>query len=168
MIKAKDLRRFYDANIACGDISEAAEARMLVKSAGQREPTPATRLLGAFVSNQRGVAAVEFAFVLPVLIVLLTGIVQMGLVFFVQNNMTSVAQETARLVSLNALTTDEGETYAEDHLLNWGMTYDISVQQQADDIVVDISVPRSDVAVIDFLGLFDTGNMTAQSSMRAL
>ena len=33
MTKAKDLRRVYEANIACGDISEAAEARMLAELA---------------------------------------------------------------------------------------------------------------------------------------
>ena len=33
MTKARDLRRAYEANIACGDISEAAEARMLAEIA---------------------------------------------------------------------------------------------------------------------------------------
>ena len=33
MTKAKDLRRVYEANIACGDISEASEARMLTEIA---------------------------------------------------------------------------------------------------------------------------------------
>ncbi len=32
-MKAKNLRRFYEANIACGDISEAEEARMLAEIA---------------------------------------------------------------------------------------------------------------------------------------
>ena len=113
-------------------------------------------------------AAVEFAFVLPVLIILLTGIVQMGLMFFVQHNMTSVSQETARLVAVGEMTTDVGQTYAGDHLINWGMTYNISVQQVGVDIVVVISVPLSDVALIDYLGLFKSGDMTTQSSMRAL
>ncbi len=35
MTKAKDLRRVYEANIACGDISEAAEARMLDETVGR-------------------------------------------------------------------------------------------------------------------------------------
>ncbi len=122
----------------------------------------------AFASNQRGVAAVEFAFVLPVLIILLTGIVQMGLMFFVQNNMTSVSQETARLVAVGEMTTNQGKAYADDKLINWGMTYNISVDTVGDDIVVDISVPLSDVALIDYLGLFKSGDMTTQSSMRAL
>ncbi len=122
----------------------------------------------AFASNQRGVSAVEFAFVLPVLIILLTGIVQMGLTFFVQHNMVSVAQETARLVAVGEMTTGEGKTYAEGHLINWGMTYNVTVLPVGDDIVVDIAVPLSDVALIDYLGLFKTGDLSTQSSMRAL
>ena len=110
----------------------------------------------------------EFAFVVPVLVILLTGIVQMGLMFFVQHNMVSVSQETVRLVAVGELTTGEGQTYADGHLINWGLTYNISVQQQGDDIVVNIAVPLSDVALVDFLGLFKSGNLTARTSMRAL
>ena len=124
--------------------------------------------LHGFRSSQRGVAAVEFAIVLPVLMILLTGIVQMGIMFLVQHNMVSVSQETVRLVAVGELTTAEGETYADDHLINWDMTYDINVQQQGSDIVVDIALPLSDVALVDYLGLFESGNMTARSSMRAL
>ncbi len=126
----------------------------------------ATRALGPFVTNQHGVAAVEFAFVVPVLIILLTGIVQMGLMFLVQHSMVSVSQETARLVAVGELTTTEGQTYANDHLISWDITYDISVQPQGSDIVVDIAAPLSDVALIDYLGLFESGDMTARSSMR--
>ena len=122
--------------------------------------------LHRFRSCQRGAPAVEFVLVAPVLIILLTGIVQLGLMFFVQHSMVSVSQETVRLVAVGELTTAEGETYANDHLISWGMTYDISVQQQGSDIVVDIAVPFSDVALIDYLGLFQSGDMTARTSMR--
>ncbi len=124
--------------------------------------------LRRFRASQRGVAAVEFAIVLPVLLILLTGIVQMGIMMFVGHNMVSVSQETARLVAVGELTEAEGQTYANDHLMNWDLTYDVSVQQQGSDIVVDIAVPLSDVALIDILGLFKSGNLTTRTSMRAL
>ncbi len=127
-----------------------------------------TKKWRAFASDRRGVSAVEFAFVLPVLIILLTGIVQMGLMFFVQHNMTSISQETARLVAVGELTNAEGKAYANGKLINWGMSYNVDVQLVGDDIVVDISVPLSEVALIDYLGLFKDGDMTTQSSMRAL
>ncbi len=142
--------------------------RRFDKSLAGKEWRPVARILGSFISNQRGVAAVELAFVLPVLVIMLTGIAQMGLMFFVQNNMANVSQETVRLVAVGELTTGEGQTYADGKLINWGMTYTINVQQVGDDIVVDISVPLSEVAVVDYLGLFESGDMTSQSSMRAL
>ncbi len=126
------------------------------------------RFLRRLRDRDDGVAAVEFALVLPALVILLTGIVQMGLAFLVQHNMVSVSQETARLVAVGELTEAEGQTYANDHLMNWDLTYNISVQQQGSDIVVDIAVPLSDVALIDLLGLFKSGNMTTRTSMRAL
>ena len=48
------------------------------------------------------------------------------------------------------------------------MTYNVTVLPVGDDIVVDIAVPLSDVALIDYLGLFKTGDLSTQSSMRAL
>ena len=118
---------------------------------------------------ERGVAAVEFALVLPLFMILLTGIVQMGIMFFVQHNMVGVSHETARLVAVGELTTDEGQTYANDRLVSWDhLTFNISVQQQGSDIVVDITVPFSEVAMIDILGLFTSGNMKSRASMRAL
>ncbi len=70
--------------------------RRFDKSLAGKEWRPVARILGSFISNQRGVAAVELAFVLPVLVIMLTGIAQMGLMFFVQNNMANVSQETVR------------------------------------------------------------------------
>ena len=142
--------------------------RPLGKSLAWKAWPAAMRPLGRFLSHQRGVAAVEFAFVVPILVILLTGIVQMGLMFFVHHNMVSVSQETVRLVAVGELTTNEGETYANDHLFGWDITYDINVQQQGSDIVVNIAAPLSDVALIDYLGLFKSGNLTARTSMRAL
>ena len=124
--------------------------------------------LRRFRSSRGGVAAVEFAFVLPVLLTLLTGIVQMGIMMFVGHNMVSVSQETARLVAVGELTEAEGQAYANDHLMDWDMTYDVSVQLQGSDIVVDIAVPFSDVALIDILGLFKCGDLKTRTSMRAV
>ena len=46
--------------------------------------------------DQRGVAATEFALVLPVFGFLLLESIQFGYAFFIQNNMTNAAREAAR------------------------------------------------------------------------
>lgn len=51
-------------------------------------------------SDDRGVAAVEFALVLPVLVILLLGIVEFGRVFNVQISLSNAAREGARTMAI--------------------------------------------------------------------
>jgi|TARA_R110002110_G_scaffold201638_7_gene412679 hypothetical protein len=57
------------------------------------------------VHADRGVAAVEFALVLPVLVLMLTGIVLVGLVFFEQLEVQSAVRDGARA---GAIVSDQG------------------------------------------------------------
>ncbi len=54
--------------------------------------------------DERGVAAMEFALVLPVLSILLLESIQFGFAFFVQNNMTNAAREGARALAVGSVT----------------------------------------------------------------
>ena len=53
--------------------------------------------------DRRGASAVEFALVLPLLMVLLTGIIQFGWVFFIQFSMENAAREGARQLAVGAV-----------------------------------------------------------------
>ena len=116
--------------------------------------------------DQRGVAALEFAFILPFFLLMVTGIIQFGAVYFLQNNMASVAQDTARRVAVGELTTTTGKSYAEGKLINWGVSYTVNVTEPGSDVVVDISAPMSEAALIDLHSLFDGKTLTAQSTAR--
>ena len=50
----------------------------------------------ASIHNQQGAVAVEFAFVLPLLIVLLVGIMEFGLILYNQQVITNACREGAR------------------------------------------------------------------------
>jgi Flp pilus assembly protein TadG len=50
--------------------------------------------------SERGAAAVEFALVLPILIMLLLGIVEFGRIFNVQVSVTNAAREGARVMAI--------------------------------------------------------------------
>lgn len=50
--------------------------------------------------SDRGAAAVEFALVLPVLVLLVFGIIEFGRIFNVQNSVSAAALEGARVVAL--------------------------------------------------------------------
>ena len=123
--------------------------------------------------DESGVAALEFAFVLPLLVIVLAGIVQFGAVFFLQNNIATVARETARSLAVGTIdTTQEAETLANSRLINWGVTFTINTtvpdpaNPNDSDYTVAISVPLAQAAIFDILGVFKTGDLTATASMR--
>ncbi|MGD8801344.1 MAG: pilus assembly protein [Desulfobacterales bacterium] len=50
----------------------------------------------ALINNQRGTSAVEFAIVLPLLVVFIFGIIEFGLVFYNKAMVTNASREAAR------------------------------------------------------------------------
>ncbi len=120
-----------------------------------------------FLRHERsGATAVEFAFLLPVLILVLVGIMQAGMLFFVQNNMARVAHDTARRVAVGELTTATGKTYAENQLVNWGVTFNVTVTEPGSDVSVVITVPMAEAAVLDIGDIFDVGDLGATAIVR--
>lgn len=58
--------------------------------------------------RERGAAAVEFALVLPLLLVLLLGIIDFGLYFYNDLQLTHVARDAARYLSVNDMSAANG------------------------------------------------------------
>ena len=119
-------------------------------------------------ADRRGSSLIESALIMPLLLMMMGGIIDMGFMFAVQNNMTSVSQDAARLVAVGKMTSSEAKAYAGTKLMSAGLPYTITANTSGQNVVVAISVPNKDVALIDFLGLFETGRLKAQSSMRVL
>ena len=120
----------------------------------------------ALARCRRGASAVEFALVAPILLTLLTGTVDFGYMLTAQNNLTSVSQETARLVAVGELTLAQAPAYASERIGLARGKCSVSVTKVGSDVVVDITVPYSKVAPIGLLGLFKSGTMSARSTMR--
>ncbi len=121
--------------------------------------------------DRYGAAAVEFAFVLPILLLLFSGIVQFGSIMFLENHMTNVARETSRRIAVGELAQADAESSARQALVNWGVTYEVSVATidvggGNQDITVAISLPMREAALMDVLGVFQSGNLTAAVTMR--
>lgn len=57
--------------------------------------------------NNRGQAIVEFALILPVLVVLVMGLLEFGLFFHAHINVTYAAREAARIAALDTNATDQ-------------------------------------------------------------
>ncbi len=117
--------------------------------------------------SERGVAAIEFALVMPFVLLVLSGIIQFGFVLFLQSHVTDVARETARRVAIGEFEQAEAVQFAQDSLLDWGVTYTVAVTfPNPDDVDVQISLPMSQAALIDILGLFQSGTLTATVTAR--
>ncbi len=121
--------------------------------------------------DRDGAAAVEFAFIVPILLLLFSGIVQFGSIMFLENHMTNVARETSRRVAVGELAEADAESSAQQALVNWGVTYDVAVVSVDvgggnQDITVTISLPMAEAALMDVLGVFQSGNLIAAVTMR--
>lgn len=120
-----------------------------------------------FFKNCAGVAAIEFALIAPIIIVLFSGIIQFGFILFIQNHMADVARDAARRFAVGATTQEETVQFAQATLLNWGVTYTVTVttpdpsDPDDNDVIVNISLPRSSAAILDMLGLFQSGTLSA-------
>ena len=66
--------------------------------------------------DERGAATVEFALILPLLVLLVFGIVQFSLAYNRQQGLHAAAREGARMASLPSTTADEVEQRVEDAL----------------------------------------------------
>jgi Flp pilus assembly protein TadG len=117
-----------------------------------------------------GAAAVEFAIVLPIFLMILFGIIQFGSVLFLHNNMVNAAREAARRMSVDSsFSQSEAETYAENYLSDWNLTFSVTATPAAvpnGDVIVQISVPAADAALVNF-PIAWPGNLVAQATMRS-
>ena len=78
--------------------------------------------------------------------------------------MSDAARDAARRIATGELTPAEAETHAEDALVNWGQNYVVVASNDGTDAKVEISVPMTEVAIIDFLGLL-SGDLRAQVTL---
>ncbi len=130
-------------------------------------PLRATRgIVRSCWRSERGVAAIEFAIVVPFVLLVLAGIIQFGFVLFLQSHVADVARDTARRVAVGEFEQAEAVQFAQDTLLNWGVTYTVAVTDPDPDVVVQISLPMSQAALIDLLGVFQSGTLSATVTAR--
>ena len=132
----------------------------------------ARRGLRRLLDCRRGASALEFALTTPIVMFMLSGIIQFGAMMFLQNNMTNVARDVARRVAVGELNQTQGEAAARSALIDWGINYAVTVtlpdpMDPSDvDVVVNISAPMSEAAPVDLLGLFDDHSLQANVTMR--
>ena len=130
--------------------------------------------------DDAGAAAVELAFALPILLVLLFGLIQVGFIFFVWNDMNNAAREGARRLAVDSSITEaQAQTLVQTWLGNWPATFTITACKTAndttnpatctgdDEVFVTVTAPMAEVAIIgNFVDWFGAQTLTAQVVMR--
>jgi Flp pilus assembly protein TadG len=123
-------------------------------------------------SQRRGVAAVEMAFVLPLFMMLIFGIVEFGRGMMCMQVLTNSAREGARACAVSPLNAAEVETICQEYAEGCGIagvtvsvTPDPTTVIRGEPVTVSVSINYADVALIPPFYMKD-GTLTSQSVMR--
>lgn len=138
---------------------------------GQKLVGAGVRRIRRLARDIRGAVALEFALVLPILIAVLFGIIQFGLVMFTQQMMVYAAREAARSYAVGVSTASQAQSLTQGLLPATSSNYTITVTEPdtgagETDVTVTISTPMSDAAIVNVLGSVMSGNIQAQIVMR--
>ena len=115
---------------------------------------------------RRGAAAIEFGLLAPMLMTLAMGISEFAWLYHVENEMAYVARAVSRDVAVGIYQTAEAETEVTNRLSHFGYPFTVNVNEVANDVTIDITVPMADAALVNFLNLFGTGTLDASVTMR--
>jgi Flp pilus assembly protein TadG len=110
------------------------------------------------------VAVVELAIVLPVLVLLMMGGVDLALRFYVRQSMVNAAREAARAMAVQQGTVAQAKTVAANALNGIHATFTVTPTSNEEDVTVRISVPVTQVS-LGIVGSSDP-NMVVQTVMR--
>ena len=125
---------------------------------------------------RHGVAAVEFAIVAPVFVIMILGIIEIGRAIMVQQIITNASREGARRAITESATTSEVQSVVNDYLAATSVTGAVSVNVSpapgpmigfGDPITVTVTVPYSDVSWLAVPRYLGTSQLTASTVMRA-
>jgi hypothetical protein len=126
--------------------------------------------IARFGRHEGGAIAAEMALAAIAFTMLVTGVVSFGGILFIQANMMNAARDTARSLAVGDITAGQAQAYAEARMVNWGIDYTVTPTMPAGgstDVIVDITAPMSQAALIDYMNLFGSQTIRARVSMRS-
>ncbi|MGI9504491.1 MAG: TadE/TadG family type IV pilus assembly protein [Geminicoccaceae bacterium] len=113
-----------------------------------------TRQFAAGGEGQRGAGAVEFALIVPFLILMIVAIIEMSNIYFMRNQLNEIARDATRRLAVGALELSAAESFV---LARLAKTSNVNgavevAETEADDIVdvtLSLSVPFADILLFD-------------------
>ena len=136
----------------------------------------------ALMDNQRGTSAIEFAIVLPLLVVFVFGIIEFGLIFYDKAMVTNASREAARsgiVYRDPPLTVAEIQSVVDSYcgamLVSFGGGSSPTTTvpggecvNHGDELVVNVAYQYNFLLIPDFLTAFFTGGMPGSIDVSAV
>lgn len=122
--------------------------------------------------SRRGVSIVESAFMIPILMSLIFGAIEFGMMLHMRHTMLVAAREAARELAVTGGSIAQAQQTAIDMLPGGELDFDVVASQPAPDdlnrdVNVEISVPFADAALGDMFGIFGEDRLSVQVTMRS-
>ena len=125
--------------------------------------------------RRRGVAAVEFAIVAPMLVILAFGIIEVGRLMVVQQLLTNASREGARQAVVHSATGMNVESIVTDYLKNGTVSEanvtvtpsNLTTLGFGEPVTVSVSVPFDRVSWLPSPFFFQGRTLSAETTMRA-
>jgi len=146
--------------------AEAACRKQGAGRAGLDGPANAARRFLGGRCGRGGAAAAEFAIILPVLLAVVMGIVEFAWMYHVENEMAYVARGVTRDVSVGTYTTAQATAEVTDRLSHFGYPFTVNVNEVANDVTIEVSVPMASAALLNIMGIFSAGSIDTSVTMR--
>ena len=130
------------------------------------------------LKTQKGAAAVEFAIILPVLLILLFGIIEFGIILYDKAMITNASREGARagIVYSDPIIPDSDikkvvKDYCSGHMITFGEDSiddsDIPITRAGENLTVTVTYQYNFLVLPDFVtGIVGNINLSAVTTMR--
>jgi hypothetical protein len=121
---------------------------------------------------EAGLATVELALVLPLLLALLFGAVHFAGLFFLESNMLNASRDAARRLAVGEFTAGQAEAAIEDALASWPAEFDVAItlpdggDPDDRDVIVEVSTTVADAGLVEFISSMHPGTLRARVTMR--
>ncbi len=122
------------------------------------------RRIRALISDDRGTATLEFVIWFPVYIIMLVAVTDASVLYLTHTEMWNAARDSARLLSVGAMTATDVPYRAGEKLLLARRTYTVAASD-ADPVIVEISINVGDASVFGFFEPVLGRQLTARVEM---
>ena len=117
-----------------------------------------------FLRDEHGSATIEFVLWIPIYVIILVAVTDASILYLTHTEMWNTARDSARRISVGAMTAADVPDRAREKLLLAGRTYTVAASE-TNQVIVEISVGVGDASIFGFYGPVLGRQLTARVEM---